>query len=120
MAKAKGTKTVYRTEKSKRRHHKPKFTLPVAVIGSMLPSLMFVVNGYRGTQGYGTGFDGLTHNATEVFTGYQTDTRKWRPMDNMIPRFVGPVLLGTLVHKMANKLGVNRSLKNAGIPWVRI
>jgi hypothetical protein len=51
--------------------------------------------------------------------GYFPDRKAWEPM-YALKNFWGPVLLGTVVHKIANKLGVNRAIARAGIPIVRI
>lgn len=88
-------------------------TVPVAVLAGFTPLVAEVVGGYRA--------GGVTNAASRALimtTGYNTQDRKWYP--SMMASGVGPIVLGILVHKLAGKLGVNRALSRAGIPFLRV
>lgn len=66
--------------------------------------------------------DGITRgmrHLTGALTGYDPDASdKWsidRTKEGLMP-----ILLGAGIHKVANRLGVNRALASAGIPFFRI
>lgn len=100
--------------KAIRRHRAAKMTLPLAVIGGMVPAAYDVLAGYRAN-----GFDGAMGHVALVTTGYDTGDGKFKPM-YAIQKLYGPLLLGVLVHKAAGKLGVNRMLASAGVPLFRV
>ena len=100
--------------KSKRsRRSKRGFSLPLAVIGGMAPLAVHAVDDYR--------VGGITHVGKGIAartTGYMIDTGQWEPKWMM--QGLVPILIGTGVHKLANRLGVNRAIAGAGIPFIRI
>lgn len=88
-------------------------TIPVAVIAGFAPLATLVVNGFRS--------GGVTYALQELSTystGYIPQENRWSFAH--LARGMGPVLAGMLVHKVAGKLGVNRALGAAGVPWVRV
>lgn len=103
-----------------RKHRRAKARIPLAIVGGLAPAALFAYHGFTGEEGHGSGIDGLTHNLVEVTTGYQTDTGRWAPGDNMVPRLVMPLALGFVVHKLVARLGINRMISRAGIPFVSI
>jgi len=112
-SKAIATKT--RTVYVKRAKHQRKagFTLPLAVIAGFAP---LATNGIRDySQG---GLDLLGTGLTWRLTGYNTLSKKFDPSG--FSTGLGPILLGLLVHKLAGKVGINRALSSAGVPFVRI
>ena len=52
-------------------------------------------------------------------TGYDPADGKWKPMF-AAQKLYGPLLLGAVVHKVANRLGINGALQRAGVPLLRI
>jgi hypothetical protein len=112
MAK-KGVKTVTRYVAKPRRHRKTSFTIPLAVVGGMVPTAVDVLETYK-AQGLPGGAKMLVMRTT----GYNMWAKNWYLQELL--RGMGPVLLGLLVHKAASKLGINRAIARAGIPFVRI
>jgi hypothetical protein len=47
-----------------------------------------------------------------------TETLKWMP--EYLMQGVGPIVVGVFVHKLASKLGINRGLARAGVPFLRV
>lgn len=110
---AKRGRTVVRYVKTKRRHGRGGFTVPVAVVAGFGPMLSDVIHGYQ-TGGIKSASNDLLANVT----GYDARAGKWDFA--LLAKGMGPVLAGFVVHKMAGKLGLNRAIAKAGIPWVRI
>jgi hypothetical protein len=88
-------------------------TIPLAVIGGFVPLATFAWEGYQvgGSSNAGariaqrlTGIDSTTHQfiVKELVMGW------------------GPIIAGILMHKVANKLGVNAALGRAGVPLLRL
>lgn len=89
------------------------FTIPLAVLAGFGPMTADVIHGYQ-TGGIKSAANDLLANVS----GYDARSKSWS--FSLLARGMGPVLAGFLVHKMAGKLGVNRALAKAGVPWVRI
>jgi len=108
MAKAKvRTRRVY--VRPKRRYRKPKMTIPVAVVAGFAPLAVNTVSWVQDlgwTTGLGT--------AASTLTGYNLATGSW----NMAQMRFGtlPIMIGLIVHKLANKFGLNRQLARTGLP----
>jgi hypothetical protein len=113
MAKALATRT--RTVYIKRAKHRSKagFTLPIAVLAGFAPLGFNAIKDYRdgGLQVLGKGLVLRT-------TGMNTDTGKWMP--EYLMQGLGPIVAGVFVHKLASKLGINRALAGAGVPFLRV
>lgn len=89
------------------------FTLPLAVLGGFAPLAINAMADYQ--------VGGVKHLAKGICvrtTGYMFDTGKFEP--KYLGQGLWPIAIGILVHKMAGKLGVNRALGQAGVPFVRI
>lgn len=56
-------------------------------------------------------------NAVQDVTGFDASGKFHWPE---LVKTYGPVVAGLVMHKAANKFGVNRALANAGIPLIRI
>lgn len=106
-------RTVVRYVKSKRRHSRGGFTVPLAVVAGFGPMLADVVHGYQ-TGGIASASNDLLANVT----GYDARAKRWD--FQLLMRGMGPVVAGMLVHKFAGKLGINRAMSKAGIPFIRI
>lgn len=99
--------------KAKRRRSKGGFTVPVAVLAGFGPMATDVIHGFQ------TG--GITSAANDLLanvTGYDARSKTWSFA--LLAKGMGPVLAGVMVHKLAGKLGINRALGRAGVPFLRI
>lgn len=109
------TKTIvrYRTAKTKRTHSKRKFTLPLAIVAGLTPYVWHEYDLYKsGGLGEALKYASKPFVPIDPFSGkFDTCDLKW----GLIPMGVG---IG--VHMIANKLGLNRMLGRAGIPFIRI
>ena len=107
-------KTITRwRSRPKKRHSRPGFTFSTAVVAGFAPMVVDVIHGYQ-TGGFSSASNDLLAN----LTGYDARSKSWS--FGTLMRGLGPVVLGVLVHKGANKLGVNRAIARAGIPFFRI
>jgi len=98
----------------KTKSRRAEMTLPLAVIGGMIPLGIRAYNGYKANGVVGMG-DGVTSG----LTGYSVFSKKfeWAAMSEGLL----PILAGILVHKfVGGKLGVNRALANARVPLLRV
>lgn len=89
------------------------FTLPLAVIAGFGPMTADVIHGFQ-TGGIAAATNDLLANVT----GYDARGKTWS--FGLLARGMGPVVAGVLVHKLAGRLGINRALGRAGIPFIRI
>lgn len=108
-------RTVIRYRSVVKPHHKRKgFTLPVAVVaGLAVPAMDVWQNGLaRGD------FRNAAVCATAIMTGYNVDSKTWEIA--YLRRGLLPVLAGFAAHKIASKLGINRAIAQAGVPFIRI
>ena len=98
--------------RSKKHHSKKGFTLPLAVVAGFAP---LAINTYNVSGG---GPARMGWMVTQAITGYDTDTRKFW-MGNLNKGLI-PIAIGVIVHKIAGKLGINRAIAGAGIPFIRV
>lgn len=62
---------------------------------------------------------GLAMEAGKILTGWNYETASWD--FGAMKWGTIPIIVGLLVHKLVgNKLGVNRALGQAGVPWIRL
>jgi len=111
MAKKRG-RTVVRYVK-RARHKAAGMTLPLAVVAGFIPLAMSGLAGFK--EG---GVEGLGHQLAMGTTGYDHREHKFR--GGALVNGLGPILLGIMVHKFAGKMGINRAIAGAGVPFVRI
>lgn len=112
------TKTVVRyrnAPRKKTRRRKSGFTVPIAVAA---PIAMIGARAIKEASEHGVS-DGM-NVLTKGLIGYQSDPNypAWklgRMKEGMLP-----ILIGAVVHKVAGKVGINRALAQAGIPFVRV
>ncbi len=109
------TVTRYRTRTVRAKHRsKAGFTLPLAVVGGFAPLAVHAVDDYR--------VGGLPHvgrGLSARLTGYRVDTGQFEWQ--WLKQGLIPIAAGLLVHKfIGGKLGINRALAGAGIPFIRI
>lgn len=94
------------------RHHKKEITIPLSIAVGLLPTVGRGMDLYKQY-----GFGGLKFLA-QAFIPYDLYSKKFYTGDLVYGLY--PVMGGALVHALANKLGINRALKNAGVPLLRI
>ncbi len=98
--------------RSGRRHgHRGGFTIPLAVVAGFVPLTI-------GLWGRRSQPQEMARFATVAFTGYDYVGHRWT--GDFLGQGIGSVLLGMVIHKGANALGVNRALSRAKIPFFRI
>ena len=88
----------------------------LAVIAGFVPLAMEVVNAYKTEPDDFLNRAG--HNVTAALTGYDTYDKKFH-FAHMKNGSL-PILGGFLVHKLASKLGINRAIASAGIPFISV
>jgi len=96
----------------KKKGYRKKSTLPLAIVAPM------AYTGYQVAKAAMT-----PNNEVEVIerlTFYHKPTGTFRIMGGRGMETYGPILAGAVIHKIANKLGVNRMLSSAGVPWIRV
>jgi len=98
----------------KRRRSKGGFTLPLAVVGGLVPAGADIHSAYK----IGGAEAALGH-VSLVTTGYDPADGAWKPAF-AFQKLYGPLFVGFMVHKLAAQLGINRALGRAGVPFVRI
>jgi len=99
--------------KRSKHHKKPGMTVSVAVAAGFLPLVNQVIIGFR--EG---GIKRVGDRVCASLTGYDPAVERWESA--YLKNGTLPIVLGVLVHKLAGKMGVNRALGNAGIPFIRI
>lgn len=89
--------------------------IPLAVVAGFAPA---AVSTYQYFQAPGQGLQGAAKHFVGIMSGYDVDAHNfdWHRMQGGLI----PVVAGVVAHKIADKLGINRMLRNARIPFVRI
>lgn len=117
MVSAKTGKAV--TVISPRKKKANRMTIPALVA---LPLAFTVVESTkRLTTGYGkseAGVGGMLNYLTAAYTGYIPRDQSFDL--KMLKQGAIPLLVGVLGHKVANRVGINRMLSGAGIPFLRL
>jgi hypothetical protein len=85
--------------------------IPLLVVAGMAP----VIGGAWTVRGGGVGRMG--QELLKV-TGYEADKNIWSA--SSFKNYGMPIILGVVAHKVANRLGINRMLKKAGVPFVSL
>ncbi len=88
-----------------------KFTLPLAIVAGFVPVGVGLWNRRGSSQAMG---DFLQAG----FTGISPGTGQFQ-FSNMRAGLI-PIAAGFFAHMVASRLGINRAISRAGIPWVRI
>jgi hypothetical protein len=95
-------------------HRAKKMTIPLAIVGGFVPMGADLISAYKVG-----GLEATLGHVSLCTTGYDPADDLWKPMF-AVKKLYGPLLLGTIVHKVAGRLGVNRMLAQMGVPLVRI
>ena len=106
-------RSIVRYRSPKRRHSRPKMTIPLAVLGGFVPTAAAAVETAKAQGPLG----GLKMVGMRM-TGYNPWVGKWYASE-MAAGWI-PLLTGIFAHKLANRLGINRAIARAGVPLVRI
>lgn len=96
-----------------RRRGKKKFTIPMAIVAGFVPLVWHEYSLFKSV-----GAAGAAMYASKAFIPWDWNTGKFDASDLKFGLY--PVTAGIVVHKVANKLGLNRALAQANIPWFRI
>jgi len=109
-----GAKRSVRMARRTMHRKKAGMTIPIAVIGGMVP----LGAGMYGQIRDGNGIDGVGKLITKDLLGYN----QWNGRFEMagLRRGLFPILAGIAVHKIASATGINRTLAAAGVPFIRI
>jgi len=91
--------------------------IPLAVVGGMVPMGADVI-GAISSNGWLAGLDHLSLCTTGITTK-PGGAVEWHP-SYALQKFYLPMLGGVVAHKLAARLGVNRMLSRAGIPFISI
>jgi len=106
MAKSATSTIVVRPPRAGRaRHHRRTRAAPsLAILMGFAPTLIYA---YQGLAVNGP-YEAVTRAMARI-TGYSMTERKWK-LNELIDGW-GPILLGIVAHKVANKTGLNRSVR---------
>lgn len=100
--------------KKKARRKSNGFTIPLTI------ALPLVNSGVRMiTEAKQSGAQVAVENQIGYWTGFNPrvgDFRGWSRMQ----KGIGLMLVGGVAHKVAGKLGINRAIAGAGIPFIRV
>lgn len=111
------TRTIVRYKTAKAKYHrKASMTIPLAVVAGFAPLGLGLFGAAK------RGLSGDTAGASQELvirtTGFNTDDKTWNA--GVFMQSYGPIVAGILVHKLAGRLGVNRALSRAGVPFLRV
>lgn len=109
------TKTVvrYRNRVTKKRRRKNSTTLPLAVVAGLVaglytPATYLMSGDIKNTMRF----------TSRNYTGY--DPMEGRFYAGDIKKGLVPLMVGGVIHKVAGKIGINRVIGKAGVPFIRI
>ena len=100
--------------KKKKSRRKPQATLPLAIVAGFVPPGRII---WRESQG-GRGIEGGAVAASRIFLGYDSTNARWD--FTQLQYGFGPILMGFGIHKVAQMVGINRTLAAARIPFIRV
>jgi len=96
-----------------RSRSKAKARIPLAVLAGFVPLAVFGYEGFKVG-----GLENATRRVAQRLTGYDSTAHVFIWKELMAGW--GPILTGLIVHKAAQKFGLNRAIARAGIPFVSI
>ena len=99
--------------RARARHKSAGMTLPTAVLAGFVPLAVAAMDGYKYN-----GWTGVGKRVSLGLTGFNTEDKKW--YHGEMVKIVVPIVAGIGIHKLAGKLGINRALAQAGVPFIRI
>jgi hypothetical protein len=102
------------TKKRKFIHHKKEIRIPLAIVAGFVPTAWGVYNASKNPAGFAPS---VTDYVKAGWLGLDIHNQFHA---GLMWNGLFPVLMGFGVHKAADKLGFNRALKNAGIPFISL
>lgn len=97
-----------------RRSRRAGFTLPLAVLAGMAIPAGWAIKDFQAGGPTLAGSGLITR-----MSGFNPTTKRFEP--NYLMQGLVPVLAGVFVHKyIGGKMGINRVLSSAGVPFVRL
>jgi len=91
------------------------FTIPLAVVVPLIPPAIKAYHIYQETRS----LQSALVNYQAYYTGWTANpARMFEPA--YLKYGAAPLIMGLLAHKVAGKLGVNRMLSSASVPFVRV
>lgn len=99
--------------KAKAKRRANNFTISLASVAGFVPLAKTLYDGYQ----FG-GFSTMLNELSASMTGYNPEVKVWRAQTLM--KGAVPVVIGLAVHKVASKLGINRMLGRAKVPFLRV
>lgn len=100
-------------KRGKKRSSKKGPTIPLAIAAPLVSVGADYANSVKSQ-----GFAQASRFLNEKMTGFDISTGQFHFSSMKYGAL--PVVVGGLVHKMASKVGINRAIAGAGIPWIRI
>jgi len=97
------------------RRHRARMTIPLAMVAGLAPTLLYAADALQTNAG---GPKVAIARIGSRLTGYNAYTSTFSGAELM--RGWGPLLMGALVHKAANAIGINRMLSRAKVPLLRV
>lgn len=108
------TITRYRSRPKARHHRRGGMTIPVSLIGGLMPMAADIISATRVG-----GMEAALGHVSLCTTGYDPADGKWKP-GFALQKLYGPMFVAMMVHKLAGRLGINRMLGKARVPLFRI
>jgi hypothetical protein len=102
--------------KARAKHRRGGMTIPVAVLAGFAPLGLGLMSAAK--RGLSGDMAGASQEVVIRTTGYNMDNKTWN--GGIFMQSYGPIVAGLLVHKLAGRLGVNRALGRAGVPFLRV
>lgn len=103
-----------RNKSKKRSRSGKKFTLSLAAVAGFAPLGKAIYDDFK----TGNGVSDVPYTLSAALTGYNMVDKKWHASHLMVG--LVPISAGVLVHKIANKIGINRMLAQSGMPVLRV
>lgn len=103
--------------KIKRHHSKRKLTIPMAVVAGFLPTAWQVKQEMNRP---GSSLFLAVKTVGSGLIGYDNINQTWKGWNQAQAYGASSILAGFAIHWVANKVGINRVISQAGIPFIRI
>jgi hypothetical protein len=99
--------------KTKTRHGKKQFTIPIAIVAGLAPGAATTYQGFKAG-----GAKGALQELAGCMIGFDDYSHTW----NFAKTRWGlqPLIGGMIIHKIASMVGLNKAIAAAGIPFIRI
>lgn len=112
MARARAIRT-RRVYVRRARSHRRASTIPLAAVAGFGPLAFNFIGDAKNL-----GLETAGRNIVQNLTGYNMADGVWST--SYLKNGAFPILAGFAVHMIASKLGINRALGRARVPWLRV